>query len=214
MTEATQAWRMFCVCGVLYYSSELLVTKGVAWLNGYRRYKKTDMDDSTRQATRLWTLAQPKVSAFVTSVVRDFKDRDDVLQDIAVAVVESIDSYDSQRPFDAWAMGVARNQMKLYFRRRQRDRLVFDEATIQCVEATFSRVTDVEARKLELLNNCLGRLEGRAQELCTLRYKENLKPAAISETLGMAGTAVRKSLQRIREQLRDCIDRDSAAEGV
>lgn len=172
------------------------------------------MDDSTRQATRLWTLAQPKVSAFVTSVVRDFKDRDDVLQDIAVAVVESIDSYDSQRPFDVWAMGVARNQMKLYFRRRQRDRLLFDETTIQRVEAAFSRVTDVESRKLDLLNNCLEQLEGRAQELCTLRYEENLKPAAISETLGMAGTAVRKSLQRIREQLRECIDRDSAAEGV
>ena len=46
------------------------------------------MDDSTRKATRLWTLAQPRVSAFVTSVVRDFRDRDDVLQDIAVAVVE------------------------------------------------------------------------------------------------------------------------------
>ncbi len=68
------------------------------------------MDESTRQATRFWTLAQPAVSAFVTSVVRDFRDRDDVLQDIAVAVIESFDSYDSDRPFTAWAMGVARTK--------------------------------------------------------------------------------------------------------
>jgi len=172
------------------------------------------MDESFRQATRLWTLAQPKVSAFVTSVVRDFKDRDDVLQEIAVAVVESIDSYDAQRPFEAWAMGVARNQMKLYFRQRHRDRLVFDDATIQSIEAAFSQISEVDAHKLDLLNSCLAQLEGRAKELCALRYEENLKPAAISQSLGMAGTAVRKSLQRIREQLRDCIDRKSATEGI
>ena len=52
------------------------------------------MDEKTRKATRFWTLAQVKVSAFVTSVVRDFKDRDDVLQDIAVGVIDSFDAYD------------------------------------------------------------------------------------------------------------------------
>ncbi len=48
------------------------------------------MDEATRQAMRLWTLAQPTVSAFVASVVRDFGDRDDVLQETAVAVIESL----------------------------------------------------------------------------------------------------------------------------
>ncbi len=65
------------------------------------------MDDRTRQATRQWTLAQPVVSAFLTSVVRDFRDRDDVLQDVAVAVVECFDRWDRERPFVAWAMGDA-----------------------------------------------------------------------------------------------------------
>lgn len=72
------------------------------------------MDDQTRQATRMWTLAQPAVSAFITSVVRDFRDRDDVLQDVAVAVIESFGRWDPERPFAAWAIGVARNQVGLY----------------------------------------------------------------------------------------------------
>ena len=76
------------------------------------------IDESTRRVTRLWTLTQPKVSAFVTSVVRDFKDRDDLVQDIAVAVFESFDKYDPERPFVQWAMGVARNQFKNYLRQR------------------------------------------------------------------------------------------------
>ena len=63
-----------------------------------------NIDESTRQVTRLWTLAHPRISAFVTSVVRDFRDRDDLMQDIAVAVFESFDSYDPAHPFDKWAL--------------------------------------------------------------------------------------------------------------
>lgn len=68
------------------------------------------MDDQTRKAMRLWALAQPTVSAFITAVLRDFSDRDDVLQDVAVAVLDGFGSFDEHRPFTPWAIGVARNQ--------------------------------------------------------------------------------------------------------
>mgnify|MGYP003628598093 CR=1 FL=1 len=67
------------------------------------------MDDSTRHATRLWTSAQPVVAAFVASVVRDRRDREDVLQETALAVLNSFESYDSSQAFQGWAIGVARN---------------------------------------------------------------------------------------------------------
>ena len=58
-----------------------------------------NIDKTTREVTRLWTLAQPRISAFVSSMVRDYRDRDDLMQDIAVAVFDSFDSYDPGRPF-------------------------------------------------------------------------------------------------------------------
>ncbi|MCA9011846.1 MAG: sigma-70 family RNA polymerase sigma factor [Planctomycetaceae bacterium] len=175
------------------------------------------MDEKTRQATRYWTLAQPAVSAFVTSVVRDFRDRDDVLQDIAVAVVESFERWDSARPFVAWAMGIARNQVGLYLRRRRRDRqmLEFDTETVNALVSAFSDIADEDAQpQLDFLQECLKRLEGRARKLCELRYQQDLKPAAISNLIGMTANAVAKSLERIREQLRDCIVHKAAAQGT
>lgn len=165
------------------------------------------MDEATRQATRLWTLAQPAVSAFVTSVIRDFRDRDDVLQDIAIAVIESFGSYDPQRPFVAWAIGVARNQVGLYLRRRRRDRLVFDEETVSCLAAAFAEVAPHQSRQIDFLQDCLASLEGRARSLLELRYQDDLKPASIAERIGMTANAVAKALQRIRDQLRECIER-------
>ena len=82
------------------------------------------MDSRVREATRLWTLAVPTVSAFIISLVRDFQDRDDVLQETAVAVMESFARYDPAQSFVGWAIGIARNQVWLYFRRKGRDRQV------------------------------------------------------------------------------------------
>jgi RNA polymerase sigma-70 factor (ECF subfamily) len=170
------------------------------------------MDERTRQATRLWTLAQPAVSAFITSVVRDFKDRDDVLQDVAVAVIESFDRYDPQRPFTAWAIGVARNQVGLYLKKRRRHRLVFGDSVVNSLADAFSEISAEPARE-EALRECMQMLAGHSRRLCEMRYRDDLKPAAIGESLGMAANAVAKALQRIRDQLRACVDRKMIAEG-
>lgn len=167
------------------------------------------MDESTRQATRLWTLAQPAVSSFVASVVRDFRDRDDLLQDIAVAVVDSFDSYDAKRPFVAWAIGVARNQVGLYLRRRRRERLIFNDETVACLANAFCESATEQSYELSFLQECLQALEGRARRMCELRYQEDLKPAAIGEIIGQSANTVAKALQRIRDLLRECIERKS-----
>ncbi len=171
------------------------------------------MDDQLKQATRLWTLAQPVVAGFVTSVVHNFKDRDDVLQDVAVAVIESFDRYDPARPFVSWAMGVARNQVGLYLRRRRRDRLHFDDDTVDVLATAFAEVSPEQSQKLDFLHECLKSLEGRARSMCELRYRDDLKPAAIAEQIGMSANSVAKALQRIRDQLRVCIERHAVAEG-
>ncbi len=172
------------------------------------------MGETTRQATRQWTLAQPAVSAFVTSVVRDFRDRDDVLQDVAVAVIESFDSYDPAFPFVPWAIGVARNQVGLYLRQRRRDRLVFDDDAVTCLAVAFHEVAKVQSMQLDFLKLCLGSLEGRAQRLFELRYMEDMKPAAIADQVGITANSVAKSLQRVRDQLRECVERKSVEAGV
>jgi len=171
------------------------------------------VDEQTRQATRLWTLAQPVVSAYVVAVVRDFSARDDVLQETAIAVMESFDRYDPERPFIPWAMGIAQNQVRLYLRRKQRERLVFDDDLLQRLADGFAATPSEELHTLSFLRGCMDQLDGRARELCELRYGTDLKPAAIATAVGMTANTVSKSLQRIRDQLRACIERKATLEG-
>lgn len=172
------------------------------------------MEQNLQQAIRYWTLAQPTVSAYVTSVIRDFRDRDDLLQAISVAVLESFPSYDPSRPFVGWAMGIARNQIGSYLRERKRNRLIFDSQTVELLAVAFEQVESQQIRKLDFLSQCIAKLDKRAQQLCELRYQNDLKPAAIASLLGMAPNTVAKALQRIRDQLRKCIDQRSALDGA
>lgn len=164
------------------------------------------MNPSLLEATRLWTLALPTVSAFVSGLVRDFQDRDDVLQETAVAVMESFHRFDPQQSFVGWALGVARNQAHLHFRRKARQRVAFDSDAVEALAQAF--VEGNEANwKLEHLTECLGSLDEKSRDLCRLRYEHDLKPAAIGDRLGMAANAVAKALQRIRDRLRECVER-------
>ncbi len=172
------------------------------------------MDEKTRQATRQWTLAQPAVSAFVCSVVRDFRDRDDVLQDVAVAVIESFDSYDRNLPFVAWAIGIARNQVGLYLRSRRRDRLVFDEATVDVLAVAIPEIAHEQSARLVALQDCIDLVDGRAHELLKLRYGSDLKPAAIASRVEMTANSVAKALQRVRIRLKECVERTHREAGV
>jgi RNA polymerase sigma-70 factor (ECF subfamily) len=70
------------------------------------------------QFAALWTAAQPTISAFIRTLIRDFQQADEVLQRVAVTLVRKFDQYDPSRPFGAWAIGVAKYEV-LYFRRER-----------------------------------------------------------------------------------------------
>jgi len=166
-----------------------------------------------KNAMRQWTIAQPIVSSFVSAMVRDYSARDDLMQDIAIAVLESFDRYDPSQPFAAWAIGVARNRVRLYFRTLHRDRLRFSDSIIDLLSEDFSKISTSELHRLEYLQTCVDKLDARAKELCQARYSENQKPAQIAQWLGGSPNGVAKALQRIREQLKDCIQRHVQLDG-
>jgi RNA polymerase sigma-70 factor (ECF subfamily) len=171
------------------------------------------MNTSLKQTIGLWTRAQPVVSAYVTSVVRDFAARDDIVQETAMAVIEHIDRYDPQRPFLGWVLGIARNQIQIHLRKHYSDRHVFDEAVLSNVESAFLEHPDpAQTGRFDLLRDCVSQLDGRARQICEMRYQLDLKPGAIASNLSMKPNSVAKALQRIREELKACLERKLAIE--
>ena len=80
--------------------------------------------------TLYWTAAQRAVAAFLRTLISDPNDCQDVLQQVAVVVVRKFHEFDRTRSFNAWTIGIAKQEVLAMRRRRRTDRLVFSDAMV------------------------------------------------------------------------------------
>jgi RNA polymerase sigma-70 factor, ECF subfamily len=168
-----------------------------------------DQHDS-EQLARLWTESQPVVGAYILSLLPDFHQAEDVLQQTAVLLVREFEKYDQARPFLPWAMGVARN-LALKSRRDvvRRGEHLLGQQLIDQVEAAFIEHVDTWASVRKVLRGCLHRQPEKVLELLRWRYAYDLRPADVAVKMGVTSATVRVMLHRAREVLRRCIKRNS-----
>lgn len=164
-------------------------------------------DPLQEQFTRLWTQAHPAIAGYISAVVTDAHAADDVLQEVALTLLRKFADYDPERPFVAWAMGVAK--MAILSERRDHARAVsrFRPATIESLEQVWQEVLPTADARRGALTECLRSVGGRNRELVVLRYEEAIEPQEIASRLGMTAVAVRVALSRIRTALQTCIEK-------
>jgi RNA polymerase sigma-70 factor (ECF subfamily) len=153
-----------------------------------------------------WERARAAVFAQLLAGIGSFHDAEDVLQEVAVSVAKNYGNYDPARPFIAWALGIARNHLLMYFRKHQRDRLVFNEKLMSSVgvyiEAIAAEPTD---QRREALHKCLRQLDPSRRRLIEMRYSGGLSIDEMAQRLKKSTTAVKGSLHRVRKVLEKCV---------
>ena len=163
--------------------------------------------DDHERFTRLWTQAHPAIAGYVTALVSERSAADDVMQEIALALLRKFPEYDETRPFIAWAMGITR--IAVLTRRRDQARAVtrFSAATADSLAEVWQEMLPVVDDRRTALGECLRGVAGRSRELLTLRYEQDIEPQDIAKRLGMTAVAVRVALSRLRAVLHGCIEK-------
>ena len=172
--------------------------------------RRTSVDAANERAELAgeWERARTAVFAQLLAGIGSFHDAEDVLQEVAVSVAKNYGNYDPSRPFVAWALGIARNHMLMYFRRYHRDRLVFNDELMNVIgrqiETLSRESTDL---RREELHHCLNSLDDRRRRLIEMRYSSGLSIEQIAESLGKSVAAIKGSLHRVRKALEQCLRR-------
>lgn len=156
---------------------------------------------------RAWVLAQPVVDAFISTAVRNHADAQDILQDVAVAVLESNSRPPADAEFMAWAIGIARHKIADHFRRQKRQQIIMQEQVLEGVADAFVAQAEVWTAEGHALELCLESVKGDARHLLDLRYREGHTPQEIARQMGRTSEAIRALLLRVRRALRECIER-------
>lgn len=153
------------------------------------------------------TRSQRQLHSFILSMVWNPAEADDVLQETNLVLWEKVSEFNPDRPFLPWAMRFAQFQALAWIKRRQRQRLVFDDdlARLLADEAVQEELTFEERR--EALATCLQKLPAEQRDLIARRYEPDSSVNALAAASGTTPKAVSDRLRRIRQTLLQCIQR-------
>ncbi len=160
-----------------------------------------------RDIARHWALVQPKVSAFISLMIPNYHDAQDVLQEVAMAVFShDFEKSGAPQVFHAWVLQIARHKVVDFRRKRGRQKGMFDDSIIETIAGAYSNLDDQDYPIRDALEHCLARMQDRARKLIEMRYRFDMQAEEISSATGHGVSAVRVTLYRIRESLRQCIE--------
>jgi len=164
------------------------------------------MSDAARIA-QLVVKYRHGILAYLYGVVPDAHVAEDLFQEVCVVAVQKAGEFQDGTSFVAWARTIARNKLREHLRRRTG--VVVDDAFFDGIESAFDAVQgsiDPDARK-DALRRCLGEIQDRARQMLVWRYEEGLTAEGIAGRTGQSRAAVNSLLQRVREILRECVER-------
>jgi RNA polymerase sigma-70 factor (ECF subfamily) len=156
--------------------------------------------------------SEAEIRAFVGSVVRDVHAREDLVQEIAITLWRRFDSYDPERPFGAWARGIAAKKLMECRTQSQRTPVPFSPAAIQMIVEAAERAETSPTLSLEALEHCIGGLPDEYRRLLALRYTQGRSVDSIAAELNRTADSIYQALSRLRRRLRDCMQRRLATQ--
>jgi RNA polymerase sigma-70 factor (ECF subfamily) len=169
--------------------------------------ERLQMNTNKHAAITSWIEVQTIVAAYVRSVILNYHDSEDVIQNIAVVFVDKFEQLGSARDLIPWALKVARYEMSNYFRAQNRKEELLDEIAMQRIghayQSIYPEADDVKAA----LHECMKKLHGRYRDVLRLRYFSDKGIGDISRRLGLSKNAVYITLCRAREILANCVRR-------
>lgn len=163
---------------------------------------------TTEEFVRLLARAQYGLHAFVTTLIPNRSDADDLLQDVSLVLWKKFDQFDRDCDFLKWACGIAYREALKHRRTAARKKQWLSEAVMDqlaqeaAVDPVWLNPTDV---RHEALEHCLEKLGPRERGVIDQRYRLGRSVVEMAESESRPVSTVYKQLAKCRALLSDCV---------
>ena len=160
-----------------------------------------------KEFLRIFLANEREILHYVMAIVPHLSEAQEIVQQTALVLWEKFDDYDRTRPFAPWACRFARNVARQWIDRQQKWKRLLDNGLAEELTERREQLQPEFDHRLSHLNTCLRKLPERQRALVEGYYLRQLDAESLATQARRSIDAVYKSLQRIRQQLRDCIER-------
>ncbi|EMI57723.1 sigma-70 family RNA polymerase sigma factor [Rhodopirellula sallentina] len=165
------------------------------------------LDSEHSDFARLIAQHQRAVQSYILANVPRWGDADEIWQETSVRLWLEFDKFRPGSNFAAWAIRVAHFEILTWRKKAERNRLVFGDDFIACLESEQKQFTSDQAQaRLRALDQCLESSSDYQRELLSRFYEPDRQVQQVAEAMKTSVDAVYKSVQRIRKGLRSCIE--------
>lgn len=147
---------------------------------------------------------QSRLYAYLCTLLANPGDARDVLQETNLVLWKKAGVFDFTRPFEPWALRFAHFQALAWRKRQSRDRLVFDDTTMDLLAAEFDGAHGAD-EELLALEKCLGKLPEKQRALIARRYQDAEPVNSIAASESKPPNVIAAFLYRARKALAECI---------
>ncbi len=175
------------------------------------------MNENPKQSSRKPASQQEFLSVFlanereiyryVAALVPTRGDAQEIVQQTAVALWEKFDDYDRSLPFAPWACRFSLNIARRWMARRQRWKTLLESGLADELASRREQLQSEFDTRLTHLSQCMEKLPSDHRQLVESYYFQEVSIETLANQTQRKVDAVYKALQRIRRQLRDCIQR-------
>jgi RNA polymerase sigma-70 factor (ECF subfamily) len=161
---------------------------------------------------RQFVRSEPRIHAYIRSLVVDRTDAEEVLQQTATVSWMKFDQFQPDTDFVRWATRIAYWEVRSLVKRKRRDAIVFSERFVEALAEDTARATLEFNGAHDALVQCLEKLKQRDRDLFHRRYVSGAKVKQIAEQVDRPLDTIHSAFRRIRRLLTECIQTRLGAE--
>lgn len=156
--------------------------------------------------------------AYLLGIVGDSALAEDVAQEAFIQAYRKLPTLKNKEAFGPWLRVIARNIAFATLRQRGRE-IATDPEVLQGMEEVFAaldshKLGSTWEERAALVERCFKALPETLHTVCKLHYFEDRLARDIADALRISLSAVLKRLERARNTIRECVERNLGLKGA
>lgn len=172
-----------------------------------------DESKNSKLFLKLLVENQPKIHAYILTLVTSQSDAEDILQEVCSQLWTRFSEFEEGTNFLSWALRFAFFEVLNFRSKKHRSKqILFDNDVLQQMIPILDEEMKTVDLRMDALEQCLDKLNERARNAIAMKYNKSLSVVQIGEALSLSIQGVYKLLSRVHSQLLSCIQHVIAQE--